>query len=130
MISTVGSFDHVSMPWLGLERVGFEGGVTSILNGPRWTAADQLPALSRVRRWNHQEPSASGSLVALVAVVSWIASGEVVALPDHSIEYPETPLAPSAAPLQATAQTRSEDQSEGRVLESAGFAGAAESILN
>lgn len=52
-ISTVGSFDQASMTWLGLVRVGFDGGVASILNGPRWTAALQLPALSPVRRWNH-----------------------------------------------------------------------------
>src|SRR4029450_8183176 len=63
-------------------------------------------------------------------VVSWVSSGEVVGLPDHSTEYPETPLAPSVAPLHATSTVRSEDQSDECVLESAGFAGAVASILN
>src|ERR671930_407521 len=130
MMTTVALEDQLSTTWLGLETVGFDGGAPSTLNGPRWSAWDQLPALSRVRRWNHQEPSASGALAALVAVVSWASSGEVVGLPDHSIEYPETPLAPSVAPLQATSTVRSDDQSDGWVLESAGFAGAVASILN
>lgn len=100
------------------------------MNGPRWTPELQLPALSRVRKWNHHEPSASAPLVAVVAVVSSVASGEVDELCDHSIEKPETPLPASAAPLHATSTTRTADQSEACVLESAGSAGAAESILN
>ena len=84
--STVGSFDHASTEWLGLASVGLVGGVPSILNGPRWTAALQLPTASTVRRWNHQDPSASATLVAVVAVVSFVASGEVVELCDHSTE--------------------------------------------
>src|SRR5919198_3923338 len=104
MISTVGSFDHVSTVWLGLETVGFEGGVASILNGPRWTAADQLPALSRVRRWNHQEPSGSEGLVVPVAVSSTVFAvpGSVSACCDHPYAKPSTPLEASDWPDQAT----------------------------
>src|SRR5205823_2662927 len=78
--------DQLPTKWLGLESVGLVGGVPSILNGPRWTAALQLPTASTVRRWNHQDPSASATLVAVVAVVSFVASGEVVELCDHSTE--------------------------------------------
>ena len=66
----------------------------------------------------------------LVAVVSSVWSGEVVELCDHSSEKPETPLPASEAPLHATSTTRSADQSEACVLDSAGSAGAAESMLN
>ena len=69
-------------------------------------------------------PSASGGLVEVVVAVSWVWSGDVVELADHSIEYPETPLAASVAPLHATTTARSEDQSDGCALESAGFPGA------
>src|SRR5919204_326704 len=98
MTATIGFDDQLSSAWLGLQTSGFAGGVASIFTGPRCTACDQLPAVSRVRRWNHHDPSASGSLVALAAAVSTVWSGDVAALPDHSIEYPETPLAPSVAP--------------------------------
>ena len=69
-----------------LESVGLVGAVASSLNGPRWTGVLQLPALSRVRRWNHHWPSASGGLVVPVALssASLAESGTVVALCDHS----------------------------------------------
>jgi hypothetical protein len=62
------------------------GLTVSILNGPWWTASLQLPALSRVRRWNQDSPSGRGVLVAPVAVssASLMVSGTVVALCDHS----------------------------------------------
>jgi hypothetical protein len=96
--TTVALEDQLSMTWLGLDSVGFEGGVASILNGPRWTGADQLPALSRVRRWNHHEPLGSDGLVVPVAV-----SSTVFAVPeslpgscDQAYEKPSTPLEASA----------------------------------
>jgi hypothetical protein len=46
-------------------------------------------------------PSGSAGLVDVAAAVSWVWSGDVVELADHSIEYPETPLAVSVAPLHA-----------------------------
>jgi len=44
----------------------------------------QLPAASDVRRWNDHEPSASGELVADDPAGSFVWSGVVVALYDHS----------------------------------------------
>src|SRR5918992_5278265 len=62
--TTVASFDHSPTSWLGLDSVGFVGAVVSILKGPRWIGELQFPALSRVRKWNHQLPSVNGGLVA------------------------------------------------------------------
>src|SRR4029450_251681 len=84
--SAVGSFDHCPGVWLELVTVGFDGGVASIRKGPRWTAPLQLPALSRVRRWNHHCPSASDGLVEEDPEVSFTMSGTVEACCDHSIE--------------------------------------------
>jgi hypothetical protein len=98
MTTTVGLEDQLSTTWLGLDSVGFEGGVASILKGPRWTGADQLPALSRVRRWNHHKPSGSDGLVVPVAVSSTVFAvpGSLPDACDQAYEKPSTPLEPSA----------------------------------
>src|SRR4051812_42051790 len=98
MTTTVGSEDQLSTEWLGLQTIGFVGGVASILNGPTWTGTDQLPALSRVRRWNHHDPSASRALVVPVAVSSAVFAvpGSVAGCSDHAYENPSTPLEASA----------------------------------
>src|ERR671924_309651 len=83
-MSTVGSFDHAPGMWLGLVSDGFTGAARSTRNGPRCAAALQLPAMSPVRRWNHHEPSATAPLVADEAPGSFVASGTVVAVCDHS----------------------------------------------
>jgi hypothetical protein len=85
-MSTVGSFDHCPGVWLGLVTDGLDGGVASMRKGPRCVPPLQLPALSRVRRWNHHCPSANGALVVVDPDVSLTMSGTVEACCDHWIE--------------------------------------------
>src|SRR5262245_9404846 len=70
---------------------GGRGGVRSILNGPRCTAPDQLPAASRERRWNQDVPSGVGVRTALLATASTVSSGTLLATASKSHEYPATP---------------------------------------
>src|SRR5919108_8817 len=110
---------------------GFTGATVSIRNGPRWAAALQLPALSRLRRWNHHSPSASGGLVEpeTVPSASFDVSGTVEASCVQSNEKPSRPLALSLVD-HATSTVLSVDQSDDCVLEIAGVVGAVASILN
>jgi hypothetical protein len=109
--STVLSFDQSPSMWLA-DSVGLPGAVVSMRNGPRWVGALQLPALSRVRRWNHHSPSVSDGLVAPVAVssASFVVSGSLVASGVHEYEKPSTPLPESEAPLHVTSTVLSFDQ--------------------
>src|SRR5215211_1495094 len=122
------------MTWLGLDSIGFEGAVTSILNGPKWAGADQFPALSRVRMWNHHEPSVSASLVvpSTFSSAAFAIPGSVVDCCDQAYEKPSSPLCASLAPVQAISTVASFDQASTvwLGLESTGFVGAAPSILN
>jgi hypothetical protein len=63
------------------------GAVVSIRNGPMCDPWLQV-APTRVRRWNHQAPSFSGSLVADVVSppASTMSSGSLCRFCDHSYE--------------------------------------------
>src|SRR5207237_689698 len=82
----------------GADTIVVSGAVVSIRNGPMCDASLQLPVDRPVRRWNHQEPSASGSLVVPVAVSSIVfpVPGSVSLCADHAYENPSTPLLASA----------------------------------
>src|SRR5688572_24840034 len=135
LITTVFALDQTPTVWLGLDSVGLVGGVVSIRNGPLWTGSLQLPALSRVRRWNHQLPSAKVGLVVAVpdSSASLASSGAVAAFCVHSYENPSTPLPPaSPAGDHVTSTVGSFDQTPTvwLELESVGLPGAVASIRN
>src|SRR4029453_776637 len=90
----------------------------------------QLPALSRVRRWNHQSPSGSVWLLVDEPDVSFTVSGAVEACGDHRVEYPSTPLPPAAAPAHVMSTVGSFDHCPGVWLElvTVGFDGGVASI--
>ena len=116
--------------WLGLSKVVPVGAVVSITNGPRWTVLVQWPTSSAVRRWSHQEPSASGALVDCSPAVSIRSSGTEAALCVHSSEYPATPLPSSQASTQETSTVLSRDALFGSCesLHTSGSSGGAVSI--
>src|SRR5262245_50040741 len=89
--------------------------VATITNGPRWRPPDQLPALSRVRMWKYQRPSASAGLVAEVVVssASLTASGNVAGARSQRYEKPSTPLPASVAADHRTSTVRSRDATPG-----------------
>jgi hypothetical protein len=71
----------------GAATIVVSGGVVSIRKGPRWEAALQPPDVFSVRRWNHQEPSERrNERLVVVSSTSFVVSGSVPALPDHSYE--------------------------------------------
>src|ERR671924_432063 len=113
---------------------GFTGATVSIRNGPRWPGPLQLPALSRVRRWNHQSPSARTGLVVDPAPVaaSFVSSGAEVASWVQPYETPSTPLCTSLPLLQEMSTVGSFDHAPGMWLglASDGFTGAARSTRN
>jgi hypothetical protein len=71
----------------GAEMIVVSGAVVSMRNGPRCEAALQPPDVFSVRRWNHQEPSErSDERLIVVSSTSFVMSGSVPALSDHSYE--------------------------------------------
>ena len=84
-------------------------------NGPKWRVEVQLPALSRVRRWNHHRPFPSDGLVVppTVSSASLTASGIADCCRSQAKEKPSTPLWSSAAPSKATSTVRSIDATPG-----------------
>ena len=69
----------------GADTIVVSGAVVSIRNGPMCDASLQLPVERTVRRWNHQEPSATvEERLVVPSSTSFVMSGAVVALADQA----------------------------------------------
>jgi hypothetical protein len=96
----------MSALWLAeLRLLTADGAVASTQNGPRCSAAAQLPAASQVRRWEYQLDSVSDrafrqqmGVCAMVHVHDAV-RGRVPDAMSISTEYPATPEKSSVAPL-------------------------------